>query len=76
MFELIEIELSRVVRRMAKQQQADDAFLLYLIDMAILEANAKARANESRITTPAVWPLGYDDEGSHQDLVAEFAVVR
>jgi hypothetical protein len=40
MFQLLEIELTRV-RRMA--EQAGDAFLLYLIDLAILEANAKGR---------------------------------
>lgn len=39
MFRLIEIELTRV-RRMA----AGDDFLVYLIDMAIIEANAKARS--------------------------------
>ena len=41
MFELIEIELTRV-SRMAKQ--AGNDFLVYLIDMAIIEANAKARS--------------------------------
>ena len=38
---LIEIELTRV-RRMA--DQAKESFLVYLIDMAIIEANAKARS--------------------------------
>ncbi|HKN27793.1 MAG TPA: hypothetical protein VJY34_07865 [Roseiarcus sp.] len=41
MLDLIEIELTRV-RRMA--EHADDGFLLYLLDMAILEANRRARA--------------------------------
>ncbi len=41
MFERVEIELTRV-RRMA--EQASDSLLLDLIDMAVLEANAKARA--------------------------------
>jgi hypothetical protein len=41
MFVLIEIELTRV-RRMA--EQAGDDFLVYLIDIAIIEANAKARS--------------------------------
>ncbi len=41
MLDLIEIELTRV-RRMA--EHADDGFLLYLIDMAILEANRRARS--------------------------------
>ena len=41
MFGLIETELTRV-RRLAKQ--AGNDFLVYLIDMAIIEANAKARS--------------------------------
>ena len=41
MLDLIEIELTRV-RKMA--EHADDAFLLYLLDMAILEANRRARS--------------------------------
>ena len=46
MLDLIEIELTRV-RRMA--EHADDGFLLYLIDMAILEANRRCRSmGESR----------------------------
>ena len=39
--ELIETELTRV-RRMA--ERADDGFLLYLLDMAILQANCRARS--------------------------------
>ncbi len=45
MLELIEIELTRV-RKMA--EQAGDDFLLYLIDLAIIEANAKARSRRER----------------------------
>ena len=41
MFELIEIDLTRV-RRMA--EQVDNELLLYLIDMAIIEANRKKRS--------------------------------
>ncbi len=41
MIERVELELTRV-RRMA--EQASDSMLVYLIDMAILKANAKARA--------------------------------
>ena len=48
MFDLIEIELTRV-RRMA--EQTDDAFLIYLIDIAIIEANAKARSNRDTLET-------------------------
>jgi hypothetical protein len=40
MLDLIETELTRV-RRMA--ERADDDFLLYLVDMAIIEANSRAR---------------------------------
>ena len=55
MFELIEIELTRV-RRMA--EPAGDGFLLYLIDIAILQANAKARS-AAGAPTP-----GDDDDAS------------
>lgn len=43
MLELIEIELTRI-RRMAAQ--ASDSLLLYFIDIAIIEANRKARSIE------------------------------
>jgi hypothetical protein len=43
MFDLVEIELTRV-RKMAEHTRDD--FLLYLIDIAIIEANAKARSME------------------------------
>jgi len=59
MLHLIEIDLTRV-RRMA--EQTDDGFLLYLIDMAILEANAKARASNDSLETLA------DGEGSRVAL--------
>ena len=39
MFELIQIELTRV-RRMV--ELADDPFLLYLVDIVIVEARARA----------------------------------
>ncbi|HZZ60201.1 MAG TPA: hypothetical protein VFE63_03380 [Roseiarcus sp.] len=42
MLDLIEIELPRI-RKMA--EHADNRFLVYLIDMAILEAGRVARAN-------------------------------
>jgi hypothetical protein len=48
MFDLIEIELTRV-RRMA--ERADGEFLVYLIDMAIIEANAKARSPDNSLET-------------------------
>jgi len=59
MLDLIEIELTRV-RRMAEQE--NDGFLLYLIDMAILEANSKARARNDSLETLA------DGEGSRVAL--------
>ncbi len=43
-------------------EQTDDGFLLYLIDMAILEANAKARASNDSLETLA------DGEGSRVAL--------
>ncbi len=59
MLDLIEIELTRV-RRMAEQE--NNGFLLYLIDMAILEANSKARARNDSLETLA------DGEGSRISL--------
>ena len=50
MFELVEIELTRV-RRMA--EQTSDDLLLYMIDMAIIEANAKARASSDSLASQA-----------------------
>ena len=47
MLDLIEIELTRV-RRMA--EQADDKFLLYLIDIAIMEANRRARFSKDDVS--------------------------
>ena len=51
MFELVEIELTRV-RRMA--EQTSDDLLLYMIEMAIIEAKAKARASSDSLATPVV----------------------
>ena len=53
MFELIEIELTRV-RRMA--EPTGDGFLLYLIDIAILQANAKARSAAGAPEAPSAGP--------------------
>ena len=58
MFELVEIELTRV-RRMA--EQTSDDLLLYMIDMAIIEANAKARASSDSLATPVVEQRGYNE---------------
>jgi len=46
MLKLIEIELTRIRRMLEK---ADEIFLQYLIDMAIIEANAKARASNDSL---------------------------
>ncbi len=52
MFDLIEIELKRI-RRMAEQE--NDSFLLYLIDLASIEANAKACSCRDR--SEAITPV-------------------
>ena len=54
MLDLIEIELTRV-RKMA--EHAGDDFLLYLIDIAIIEANAKARSRREgdAMSNPVAW---------------------
>ncbi len=45
LLELIEIELTRIRRTAGRAAEtADDGFLLYLLDMAILEVNRKAGA--------------------------------
>ena len=51
MLELIEIQLTKICRM--AQQQADGGLLLYLLDMAILEANLKARSNGNDQTRAA-----------------------
>jgi hypothetical protein len=48
MLDLIETELTRI-RKMAAQ--TDDEFLLYLIDIAIIAANAKARSLRDTLKT-------------------------
>ncbi len=58
MFELIEIELTRV-RKMA--EHADNGFLLYLIDIAIIEANAKARSAQNSLESILPLALERDD---------------
>jgi hypothetical protein len=57
MFDLIEIELTRI-RRMA--EQVDDGFLLYLIDLALMETNKKARSGNDKVETPIVQPPRHD----------------
>ena len=50
MLDLIQIELASV-RKLA--EQADNGFLLYLIDMAIQEANQETGASNDKAGTPA-----------------------
>ena len=50
MYGLIEVELTRV-RRMA--DEFGDGFLAYLIDLAIIEANTKARGLSNTVDTTA-----------------------
>ena len=70
MLDLIEIELTRV-RRMA--EHANDGFLLYLLDMAILEANRRARSRgEASDSLTSSAPVA----GSDGNLAAELKVVR
>jgi hypothetical protein len=74
MLDLIEIELTRV-RRMA--EHADDGFLLYLLDMAILEANSRARSKgEGHVIADPAQSLESDSSAPSRNLVGEFKVVR
>ena len=65
MFDLIEFELTRV-RRIA--QQADDNFLRYLIDMAIIQANTRARSRNSveKLIPLSLEPEALQTEGRSQ----------
>jgi hypothetical protein len=73
MFDLIEIELTRV-RRMA--ERTDDGFLRYLIDIAIIEANAKARSRRDGLETMITRPLGRDDQSFALEPAADIQIVR
>ncbi len=59
MFEMIRIELTRV-RRMV--ELADDAFLLYLVDIAIVEAKARADSLSLQALDP---PTPQPDSRAH-----------
>ncbi len=65
MLDLLEIELTRV-RRMAERAD-DNVLLLYLIDMAILEANRAARSREG--ASPVVAKSKLLGEGHFSPLV-------
>jgi hypothetical protein len=74
MLDLIEIELTRI-RRMA--EQTDDRFLLYLLDMAILEANRRARGiAEGHGDAENAQVLDGGDGKLGRNLAAELKVVR
>jgi hypothetical protein len=75
MLDLIEIELTRI-RRMA--EQTNDRFLLYLLDMAILEANRRARsiAEGHAEADENAQILESGDGESGRNLAAELKVVR
>ncbi len=66
MYALIEIELTRV-RRMA--EESGDEFLAYLIDLAIIEANTKARAASHSLET-AITPEKLENSGFKPRVVA------
>ncbi len=59
-------------------EHADDGFLLYLLDMAILEANRRFRSmGESLGNAGAKEKFSKsDDDQSTNDLVAELRIVR
>ena len=73
MLDLIEIELTRV-RRMA--EHADDDFLLYLLDMAILEANRRARSIAGSPASAESRRLDSCSNKPRLNLAAELKVVR
>jgi hypothetical protein len=70
MLDLIEIELTRI-RRMA--EHAGDGFLLYLLDMAILEANRRSRV---RAEGDPARPPGSEASDLGDNLATELKVVR
>jgi hypothetical protein len=75
MLDLIEIELTRV-RRMA--EHTDDGFLLYLLDMAILEANRRARSFAENRASDVEEPRRLESGSieSRHNLASELKVVR
>ncbi len=75
MLDLIEIELTRV-RRMA--EHAEDSFLLYLLDMAILQANRRSRSlRESQVSDTGQMNLSEGDSNQlPNNLMADLRIVR
>ena len=75
MIDLIEIELTRV-RRMAEHAD-DNNFLLYLLDMAILEANRRARSLEAGGRDAGETKRSEGDINEHSNTVeADLRIVR
>ena len=68
MFDLIEINLTRI-RKMA--EHTNDDFLLYLIDIAIIEANAKARRRRDNLETVNPSVLEGDNQAFAQRPAAD-----
>jgi hypothetical protein len=58
-------------------QHTDDGFLLYLIDIAIIEANAKARSSKkSSLKSVYPPPLERDDPRSAHKRAPELHIVH
>ncbi len=57
-------------------EHADDGFLLYLIDIAIIEANAKARSTKNSLETIVPLALERDDGTYERKLSQDFQIVR
>ena len=57
MFELIEIELTRILNM---AQRANEGYLVYLIQLALVEAHKKARSRNDNVETPIVQSLRHD----------------
>jgi hypothetical protein len=73
MLDLIEIELTRV-RRMA--EQAGDDFLLYLIDMAVIEAHARARSRRESSEATDPGPPNFDDLRLPRETTPDVQIVN
>ena len=59
-------------------EHAEDGFLLYLLDMAILEANRRSRSmGESRSSAGGKTKFSENDDGElPNNLVADLRIVR
>ena len=73
MLDLIGMELTRV-RKMAEKAGCDP--LVYVIDMAILEANAHVWAHDDSPETPVGGQMGHANQNSHRERGRKLRVVR